>query len=98
MAKITRVTERDAQGNILTDYHPGAVSSPSRVLAFSPVSRSSVGLGDLVARLADPIARLADRHLRTKLAGCSACSRRRAWLNRLLPDLRRPWRLHWPFK
>lgn len=54
---------------------------------------SALGLGDVVARFAKPIAQVIDRVAGTKLAaGCGPCSRRRKRLNRWVPDLRRPWR------
>jgi hypothetical protein len=43
------------------------------------------GLGDLVATLAEPIARFSDAHLGTHLVGCQSCAERRAALNRLIP-------------
>lgn len=46
-----------------------------------------VGLGDLVERFAQPIARFLDRTIGTHLAGCTACSRRRRYLNHLVPDV-----------
>lgn len=68
-----------------------------------------LGLGDWVERWAKPLARWIDRMSRrlpprwwTRLAGCSACSRRRRWLNLALPNVRswRAWlaaaRLVWP--
>lgn len=90
MAKILRITERDADGNVLTDYHPGApIAQPAQL-------PRTVGLGDLVAGFAQPIAALidaaTDRFLseqhKTALAGCSACGRRHTKLNLLCPDLR----------
>lgn len=63
----------------------------------SPFALQRLALGDLVYRVADPIARLIDRCtarlpvcLHTHVAGCSACSRRRRWLNALTPDLLAP--------
>jgi hypothetical protein len=58
-----------------------------------------VGLGDAVERIAKPIARKIDEVTAdllgtrgaTRLAGCSACSRRRKWLNAVLRDAR-AWR------
>lgn len=65
----------------------------------SPFTFPILGLGDLVYRVADPIARLIDRltrslpqRLRTHVAGCSACSRRRRGLNARAPDLLAPCR------
>ena len=62
------------------------------------------GLGDQVYRLAHPIGCWLDRRTaklggrlawaKTGLCGCSACSRRRQWLNALVPDVRR-WKGGW---
>lgn len=43
------------------------------------------GLGDVVEKLADPVARLSDRVFKTKIKGCSACAKRREMLNHLVP-------------
>lgn len=56
-------------------------------------SRPVLGLGDWVESWAKPIAVEIDRVMadfgrRTKLAGCSACSKRRRYLNLVVPDLR----------
>ena len=40
-----------------------------------------VKLGDKVASLAQPIAGAIDGALKTNIKGCSACKKRRAWLN-----------------
>lgn len=45
------------------------------------------GLGDAVATIAQPIARVLDRHLGTRIENCSGCKQRRAALNRLMPNL-----------
>lgn len=42
-----------------------------------------VGLGDLVAAVAQPIARVSDAILGTKLVGCTSCAERQAALNRI---------------
>jgi hypothetical protein len=53
---------------------------------LSPPSHSSLtGLGDLVAVLAQPIARAIDRMAGTKLKTCGGCAKRRAKLNAILP-------------
>jgi len=41
------------------------------------------GLGDLVAAVAQPIARVIDAAAGTKLAECGGCKQRRAALNRI---------------
>jgi len=41
------------------------------------------GLGDLVAAVAQPIARVIDAAAGTKLAECGGCAKRRAALNRI---------------
>lgn len=76
---------------------PERRAAPTFTPHSSPFALQHLGLGDLVYRAADPIARLIDRctarlpaRLRTHIAGCSACSRRRRWLNTLTPDLLAP--------
>lgn len=48
------------------------------------------GLGDAVALVAEPIARLSDAVLGTKLVGCGGCAQRRAALNAIVPDVTKP--------
>jgi hypothetical protein len=56
--------------------------------AAGPVPRVSAGkypgrgLGDAVARVAEPVARTLDRWTGTRLSGCPGCQARREWLNR----------------
>ena len=52
-----------------------------------PSSKPPVrGLGDLVAKVAQPIARAADAVLGTKVAGCSKCRKRQDALNKVFPN------------
>ena len=60
--------------------------------AFSEARRlfslpDRTGLGDLVAMIAEPIARASDRILGTKIVGCGGCAKRRETLNRFMPDI-----------
>lgn len=48
----------------------------------------AVGLGDAVAAVAQPVARILDGALGTDLVNCGGCKSRRAALNRLVPNLR----------
>ena len=48
------------------------------------------GLGDQVAKVAQPIARVIDAVARTNLANCGSCKQRQAALNALVPDVSRP--------
>lgn len=48
------------------------------------------GLGDLVATVAEPIARASDALLGTKLVGCGGCAKRKAALNALVPNITKP--------
>jgi len=43
------------------------------------------GAGDLVAKIAEPVARVSDAVFKTNLKGCSACQKRRDRLNRMMP-------------
>jgi hypothetical protein len=51
---------------------------------FAPPPR---GLGDLVASIAQPIAKAIDSVARTKIAECGGCKKRQAMLNRIMPNL-----------
>lgn len=55
-----------------------------------PPPPPSRGLGDLIAVFAEPIARISDAALGTKLTGCGACSKRREALNSIVPDITNP--------
>ena len=50
------------------------------------------GLGDLVAAVAQPIARAIDALAGTKIQGCGGCAARREALNRAVPDISNPLR------
>ncbi len=50
----------------------------------------STGLGDVVARLANPIARIIDSALGTDLVNCGGCAHRKDALNNMVPDIKRP--------
>ena len=62
----------------------------------TPVSRDdrprakTIGLGDAVAVVAQPIARAADAVLGTHVAECGGCARRRDGLNSAVPDITHP--------
>ena len=48
------------------------------------------GLGDAVARLAEPVASLLDRTLGTHWQGCAGCAGRQQWLNEKVPFQKTP--------
>lgn len=50
-------------------------------------AQHSRGLGDVVASIAQPIARAIDKVAGTKIAECGGCKRRREALNRIVPNL-----------
>lgn len=45
------------------------------------------GLGDLVAKVAQPIAKVIDAVAGTNVQGCGGCKKRQEALNRFLPKL-----------
>lgn len=47
----------------------------------------SYGLGDAVAVVAQPIARVIDAMLGTNIKGCGGCKKRQAALNKIVPKL-----------
>ena len=59
-------------------------------LRFSPPPSAPIGLGDAVAAVAQPIARVVDAVAGTTLVSCAACAARKAALNSAVPDLLRP--------
>jgi hypothetical protein len=48
-------------------------------------ARKYPGLGDIVAAVAQPVAKVIDRVAHTNLANCAGCKRRQEWLNSLDP-------------
>jgi hypothetical protein len=54
---------------------------------YAPIPRSTFGLGDAVALVAQPIAGAIDWALGTHLSGCGGCGERKETLNRWVPSL-----------
>jgi hypothetical protein len=52
-----------------------------KVTRFQELPPASRGLGDAIARIAKPIARVIDRAIGTRLQDCDPCEKRRVWLN-----------------
>jgi len=48
-------------------------------------SKKYRGAGDLVARIAEPVAKVSDAVFKTNLKGCSSCQKRRDRLNQMIP-------------
>ncbi len=62
-----------------------------RWMAYKTFVKAKIkGLGDVVEKIADPIARLSDRVFKTKIKGCSACAKRKEMLNHLIPWGQKP--------
>lgn len=49
------------------------------------IKNASVGLGDRVERIAQPIARAIDKVAGTNIQGCGACQKRKEYLNEKFP-------------
>lgn len=64
-------------------HRPDMMVPPAR-------KKPPVGLGDVVAKVAQPIAGLVDKVTGSKLSGCGGCGQRREALNRLVPDVQNP--------
>lgn len=93
-ARLKSVVTRDATGAVLSEFRPAALGDLRSAIGYA-AQPPRPGLGDLVARLAKPIASaidsatellLTDEH-RTHLGTCSGCSRRHIKLNLLCPDI-----------
>jgi hypothetical protein len=50
------------------------------------LNNTSMGLGDRVERIAQPIARVIDRLAGTNIQGCGACQKRKEYLNKKFPS------------
>lgn len=92
--RVIRRTLLHPDGTIREVYD---LRAPDQSQALRPMPSAAPGapgrgLGDLVEKLARPIAKASDRLLGTKLSGCSACSKRRRKLNQWIPDLKHPLR------
>jgi hypothetical protein len=84
----------------LADVKSAALCEVSGRLTFNPLTYDALclkwggkltgnrGLGDVVARVAKPIARAVDRVAGTRLANCKECGRRQNRLNHIPPDPR----------
>jgi len=89
--RLKSVTLSDKRGEVIERYEAGIIHDHRAPVA----TPRSVGLGDLVATFAQPIAALVDsltdRLLsasnKTALAGCGACARRHRKLNLICPDI-----------
>lgn len=55
-----------------------------------PLPRVTRGLGDVVAAVANPIALLVDKTTGSKLSGCQPCGQRRDALNKIVPNILKP--------
>ena len=58
-------------------------------MSFIPVEKP-FGLGDAVAAVAQPVARMIDAAMGTNLQACGGCAKRKEFLNSLVPRLTRP--------
>ncbi len=80
-------------GIMLADPRACCPLSPPRWGPVAPAPESTpLGLGDLVAIVAEPAAAAIDTVARTDLQHCLGCLGRHGGLNRAVPDVRRPWR------
>lgn len=62
-----------------------AIQEPTNTTEEAQIKARVFGLGDVVAAVAEPIAKASDAVFKTKLKGCSSCRKRREMLNTLMP-------------
>ena len=63
-----------------------ATIKPTRVIRIAKDPKDVIrGVGDVVARIAKPIARAIDARLGTDLENCKGCNKRRETLNQAFP-------------
>jgi hypothetical protein len=106
MSGTGRIISRSANHPIFESEAAAVVRAQqaAKEAAQQTVRGVGYGLGDVAYRVAHPIGCWLDRRTarlggamawaKTGLCGCSACSRRRRWLNALVPDVRR-WNGGW---
>lgn len=69
-------------------YAANHLPTPAPVVAPAPAAvAQGFGLGDLVATVAQPIAKAIDAVAGTNVAGCGGCAQRRAALNKAMPNI-----------
>ncbi len=64
-----------------------------RIVTHAPhlvARKRSFGLGDIVAAVAQPIARAVDKVTGSKLTSCVPCKQRQAALNSFVPNVTKP--------
>ena len=66
-------------------YHAGTLHEGNCRACIAAGKHLAEGLGDAVAVIAQPIARVIDSVLRTNVQGCGGCKARQAALNKSLP-------------
>lgn len=64
--------------------HPYGVHTTITTPQPQPI-RKITGIGDVIAMVAEPIARFSDKHFGTKIVGCGGCANRRKMLNKAVP-------------
>jgi hypothetical protein len=69
---------------------PMSVTPPAIESAQQAQLSRGMGLGDLVAKVAQPIARAIDAVAGTDLANCTGCAQRKAALNKIVPNVTNP--------
>ncbi|MBI5770848.1 MAG: hypothetical protein HZA93_23930 [Verrucomicrobia bacterium] len=86
----------DAYRAAQIDYTVADASCPAEPPRWRPFPAhhrpAPLGLGDVVASVAQPIARAIDAVAGTNLKGCGGCAGRKARLNQAVPDIARPFR------
>lgn len=60
------------------------MTEPDEQWQASPATERQVKLGDMIAQVAQPIAKAIDAVLGTKVQSCKACAKRREALNKIV--------------
>jgi len=75
-----------SEGEIVGDYLEISSESLAKLRAiYRPAKPALKGLGDVVAAVAQPIAKVIDAVAGTNVAGCGGCAKRQAALNAVVP-------------
>ena len=75
-----------SEGEIVGDYLEISSESLAKLrVIYRPAKSAPIGLGDVVAVVAQPIAKVIDAVAGTNVAGCGSCAKRQAALNAAFP-------------
>lgn len=75
---------KNLQLNLNNPLDPNVIAAQAKASLSN--KKPVAGLGDIVHKVAQPIAKVVDRLAGTNIQGCGACQRRKEYLNEKFPS------------